>query len=78
MGAQTQLHLCYVSKEKFENGEYYSDCRIKKKVAIIKKFDLNKTINKLTIDAILKSDCYSNFRDEPEFKEYLDYFNKLC
>ncbi len=29
MGSQTTLHLCYAEDKDFENGEYYSDCKVK-------------------------------------------------
>ena len=78
MGAQTQIHLCHVAKDNFKNGEYYADCSVKQKDEIIRKFDLDKSINKLTCDAILKSDCYSNVKDESEFKEYFEFFKTKC
>jgi len=74
MGAQTQIHLCHVAKDAFKNGEYYSDCAVKKKNEIIRKYDLEKNINKYTCEAILRSDCYNNIKDEPEFMEYFDFF----
>ncbi len=74
MGAQTQINLCHIAKEDFKTGEYYKDIVVKKKYDIIREFDLEKNINKLTCESIVRSDCYWNFRDEPEFKEYFEFF----
>lgn len=78
MGAQTTLHLCHIEREKFINGGYYGDCMPKEKHENLRKFNLEKSINRLTCEGLVKSQCYWNFRDEKEFSEYFEFFKTKC
>ncbi len=76
MGAQTNLHCAYLSREEFSNGGYYKDCKLGYKEEKIRKNDLEKRIHKLSYNAVMKSEVFNDFKEDKDFKIYMDFFEK--
>jgi len=74
MGAQTTLHCSYLDRAKFNNGGYYSDCKECNKDSIIRKFDLEKKINKMSYEAVVSSVVYEENKEDKDFVDYLNFF----
>lgn len=78
MGAQTTLHCCYISRDQLLNGAYYKDCGVAAKGEKIRKFDIEKKINRLTYDAVMNSVIYEdNKTHNKEFMRFMEFFKKL-
>lgn len=77
MGAQTTLHCCYISREKLLNGGYYKDCGLAAKGEKLRKFDIERKINKMTYDAVYNSVIYEdNKTRNKDFVVFMEFFKK--
>ncbi len=74
MGAQTSLHCSYVERSKLVNGGYYSDCHEAKKSSVIRKYDLEKKIHKMSYEALVAHKLYVENQNDKDFVEYLNFF----
>jgi NAD(P)-dependent dehydrogenase (short-subunit alcohol dehydrogenase family) len=75
MGAQTTLELCYMDREKFVDGGYYSDCRLTKlSPKAYNQFFIEK-INGETYDNISNSSIYEECVRNEMFEEFISSFS---
>lgn len=74
MGAQTTLHCAYLDRNKIVNGGYYSDCHEKKTFPVIRKYDLEKTIHKMSYEAVANNNIFEKYLDDKDFVDYLNFF----
>jgi NAD(P)-dependent dehydrogenase (short-subunit alcohol dehydrogenase family) len=74
MGAQTTLELCYMDREKFIDGAYYSDCKVAKlSASAYDEFFIEK-INQETYRNITNSFVYEEHSKNEIFKEFISSF----
>lgn len=76
MGVQTTLHCFYISREEFVNGGYYKDCRIASKGESMRTNNLEQRIHKLSFEAVMNSPAFEDFKDDLDFKNFIEYFRK--
>jgi len=74
MGAQTTLHCAYLNREDFLNGGYYKDCNIGYKEEKIRNNNLEKKIHYLTYNAINNTHAFNDFKEDKDFKNFMDFF----
>jgi len=76
MGAQTTLHCAYIDRKKFVNGGYYLDCKEYRKHGIIRKYDMEKKIHKMTYEAVASNKIFEENKSDNDFVDFMEFFRK--
>jgi hypothetical protein len=74
MGAQTTLHCAYVDRSKLVNGGYYSNCGEAKTNSVIRKYDLEKKVHKMSYDAVAAHKLFEQNQNDKDFVEFMNFF----
>jgi len=74
MGAQTTLHCAYIDKSKLVNGGYYSNCCETTTSSVIRKYDLEKKIHKMSYEAVSAHKVFEQYQNDKDFVEYMNFF----